>query len=170
MALMVVEHQCRTHNLITKAKVGYQRELYFHKFYSEGEDLNSRDGMFWKTAESPAKEIVVAFLFADEVDPGGDGVEGAGEFTAAFKASGLKTAEGKSLRDFRLYGRIFKDRCPYMIHSMTFKGLPKLVEERVYYHLREELGAEADNHLSSREKKTLLVILEETIPDFRSES
>jgi hypothetical protein len=170
VALMVLEHQCRTHNLMTKAKMGYQRALYFQKSYSEGEDLNSQEGMSWKTADSSAKEIVDAFLFADEVDPGGDGVEGSEKFAEAFKRGGVKTAKGKSLRDFRLYGRIFKNRCSYMIHSQAFKGLPELVRERVFHHLREELGKEAGNHLSSREKKTLRAILEETVPGFKSES
>lgn len=170
VALMVLEHQCRTHNLMTKAKMGYLRALYFQKSYSEGEDLSSREGMSWKTAESSAKEIVEAFLFADEIDPGGDGVEGSDAFTEAFKARGVKTGKGKSLRDFRLYGRIFKNRCSYMIHSMAFKGLPELVKERIFYHLRQELDKEAENHLSSREKTTLLGILEETVPGFRSES
>lgn len=170
VALMVLEHQCRTHNLMTKAKMGYQRALYFQKSYSEGEHLSSREGMSWKTAESSAKEIVEAFLFADETDPGGDGVEGSDAFTEAFKARGVKTGKGKSLRDFRLYGRIFKNRCSYMIHSMAFKGLPELVKERIFHHLRQELDKETESHLSSREKKTLLGILEETVPGFRSES
>ncbi|MDG2400582.1 MAG: hypothetical protein P8M04_08410 [Akkermansiaceae bacterium] len=169
VALMVLEHQCRTHNLITKAKMGYQRALYFQKSYSEGGDLDSHDGMSWKMAEGSAKQIVEAFLFASEIDPGGDGVEGSDEFAEAFKERGVKTEKGKSLRDLRLYGRIFKNRCSYMIHSLAFKGLPELIKERVYHHLREELGKEADNHLSSREKKTLLGILEETVPGFRSE-
>ena len=169
VALMVLEHQCRTHNLITKAKMGYQRALYFQKSYSEGGDLDSHDGMSWKMAEGSAKQIVEAFLFASEIDPGGDGVEGSDEFAEAFKEQGVKTEKGKSLRDLRLYGRIFKNQCSYMIHSLAFKGLPELIKERVYHHLREELGKEADNHLSSREKKTLLGILEETVPGFRSE-
>ena len=169
VALMVLEHQCRTHNLITKAKMGYQRALYFQKSSSEGKDLGSHDGMSWKMAESSAKEIVDSFLFASEIDPGGDGVEGADKFAEAFKRGGVKTAKGKSLRDLRLYGRLFKNRCSYMIHSLAFKGLPELIKERVYYHLREELANEADNHLSSREKKILLGILEETVPGFRSE-
>jgi hypothetical protein len=64
-----------------------------------------------------------------------------------------------------------------MIHSLAFRGfqrlseafrgLPELIKELVYYHLREELTNEADNHLSSREKKTLLGILEEMVSDFR---
>jgi hypothetical protein len=109
VALMVLEHQCRTHNLMTKAKMGYQRALYFQKSYSEGDDLNSREGMSWKTAASSAKEIVKAFLFTDEVDPGGDGVEGSKAFADAFEGKGLKSKKGRIFRDFRLYDRIFKN-------------------------------------------------------------
>lgn len=100
-------------------------------------------------------------------DLGGDGIEGSDEFAEAFKEQGVKTEKGESLRDLRLYCRLFKNRCSYMIHSLAFRGLPELIKERVYYHLREELTNEADNHLSSREKKTLLGILEEMVSDFR---
>ncbi len=170
VALMVLEHQCRTHNLMTKAKMGYQRALYFQKSYSEGEDLNSREGMSWKTADSSAKEIVKAFLFTDEIDPGGDGVEGAKAFADAFEGRGLKTEKGKSLRDFRLYGRIFKNRCSYMIHSKAFQGMPAIVKARVFHHLRLGLSDDVENHLSSREKKAIRGILIETVPSFKSES
>lgn len=170
VALMVLEHQCRTHNLMTKAKMGYQRARYFQKSYSEGEDLDSEEGMSWKTADSSAKEIVKAFLFTDEVDPGGDGVDGSKAFEEAFEGKGIKTAKGKSLRDLRLYGRIFKNRCSYMIHSMAFEGMPEIVKKRVFHHLRLELAADVENHLSSREKKAIRGILTETVPGFKSES
>lgn len=170
LALMVLEHQCRTHNLMTKAKMGYQRARYFQKSYREGEDLDSREGMSWKTADSSAKEIVKALLFTDEVDPGGDGVEGAKAFEEAFDGMGVKTAKGKSLRDLRLYERLFKNRCSYMIYSLAFEGMPKLVKERAFHHLRLALSDEVENHLGSREKKAILAILTETVPGFKSES
>ena len=168
VALMVLEHQCRTHNLMTKAKMGFLRARYFQESYSEDEDLTPKDGMSWKTANSSAKEIVSAFLFEDEVDPGGDGVEGSDAFARAFVEKGLENAKGKSLRDLRLYGRIFKNRCSYMIHSMAFKGLPDMVKEKVFFHLRSALSEDLDNHLSEREKKTLRGILEETVPGFKN--
>ena len=156
------------HNLMTKAKMGFLRARYFQESYSEDEDLTSKDGMSWKTANSSAKEIVSAFLFEDEVDPGGDGVEGSDAFARAFVEKGLENAKGKSLRDLRLYGRIFKNRCSYMIHSMAFKGLPDMVKEKVFFHLRSALSEDLDNHLSEREKKTLRGSLEETVPGFKN--
>jgi len=82
----------------------------------------------------------------------------------------LKSKKGKSLRDFRLYGRIFKNRWSYMIHSLAFQGLPVIVKERVLSHLRQELSGDFKNHLSSREKKAIREILIETVPGFKSES
>jgi hypothetical protein len=168
VALMVLEHQCRTHNLLTKAKMGYLRARYFQKSYGDGGDLDSIDGMSWKTADSSAREIVKSFLFSEEAKLSGNGVEGGEDFAKAFIAGGVETAKGKSLRDFRLYERIFKNRCSYMIHSKAFCGLPDLVRERVLHHLRSDLSEASENHLSSREKKSIRGILEETVPDFKN--
>jgi len=155
---------------MTKAKMEYKRALYFQKSYSEEEDLNSQGRMSWKPLDSSAKEIVDAFLFTNEVDLGGDGVEGFEKLAEACKQGGVKTAKGKSLWDFRLDGRIFNNSCSYKIPSQAFKGLPEMVRERFFHHLREELGKEAGNHLSSREKKILRGILEQNVPGFKSES
>ncbi|YCM43879.1 hypothetical protein V2O64_21455 [Verrucomicrobiaceae bacterium 227] len=168
VALLVLEHQCRTHNLITSAKLNYLRSRYFHQSFGDELALDSPDGMSWKTADSTAREIVEAFLFTGEVELGGEGVEGGEAFAMAFAKGGVVDEKGKSLRDFRLYSRLFKNRCSYMIYSKAFKGLPELVRERVFHHLREALMPDAENHLGSREKKTIVKILEETVPGFKS--
>lgn len=168
VALLVLEHQCRTHNLITSAKFNYLRSRYFHKSFGDEQDLDSPEGMSWKTADSAAKEIVSAFLFTDEVELGGEGVEGSEAFARAFAKGGVIDGSGKSLRDFRLYTRLFKNRCSYMIYSKAFNGLPPIVRDRVFHHLREALLPETENHLGSREKKTIAGILEETVPGFKS--
>jgi len=166
VALLVLEHQCRTHNLLTSAKFNYLRSRYFHESFGDKQDLDSPEGMSWKTADSAAKEIVSAFLFTDEIELGGEGVEGGKSFVEAFAKGGVVTEKGKSLRDFRLYARIFKNRCSYMIYSKAFKGLPDLVRGRVFHHLRAALSPEAENHLGSREKKAIVTILGETVPGF----
>lgn len=169
VALMVLEHQCQTHNLLTKAKMTYERAVYFQKSYSE-EKLDSPEGMAWKTADSNARAIASAFLFSDEVDPGGDGVEGSEKFTEMFEKCGVESSGGSSLREFRLYGRIFRYRCSYMIHSKSFKGLPAVVRERVFHYLREALDEESGSHLGKRERKVIRSILEETVPGFKTKS
>lgn len=166
VALLVLEHQCRTHNLITAAKMNYLRSRYFHQSFGDQKDLDSPEGMSWKTADSSAREIVSGFLFTDEIELGGEGVQGSEKFIKAFTKASVADEKGHSLRDFRLYSRIFKYRCSYMIYSKAFKGLPDLVRERVFHHLRLALSDAADNHLSQREKKTIHEILIETVPGF----
>jgi hypothetical protein len=145
--------------------MGFLRARCFQEsFRDEVEDLDSVDGMSWKTAESSAKEIMAEFLYTDEVDLGGDGVA----FADAFLKQGMKSLKGKSLRDFRLYGRIFKYRCSDMIYSMVFQSLPTLVKSRVIHHLRLALADDSESYLSSREKKVVREILEETVPSFKS--
>jgi hypothetical protein len=139
-----------------------------HESFGDEEDLDSPEGMFWKTADSTAREMVSAFLFTGEVELGGKGVEGNEAFPEAFVKGGVLDEDGKSLRDLRLYTRLFKNRCSYMIYAKAFKGLPDPGRERVFHHLRDALSPEAENHLGSREKKIILGILEETVPGFKS--
>lgn len=169
VALMVLEHQCRTHNLMTKAKMTYERAVYFQKSYSEAY-LDSEEGMAWKTADSSAKEIVEAFLFRGEVDLGGNGVEGSEDFVEMFEGRGVGSKTGKSLREFRLYGRMFRYRCSYMIHSAAFRILPGAVKERVFHHLRQALDDAKAVEMSQRERGVIRSILQETVPGFKTES
>ena len=169
VALMVLEHQCRTHNLMTKAKMTYERAVYFQKSFSD-EGLDSPDGMAWTTAESSAKAIVDAFLFVGEVEPGEDGVEGAEDFTEVFESRGVKSQTGKSLRQFRLYGRMFKYRCSYMIHSKAFQILPDPVKKRAFHHLGKVLDGESEVRLGQRDREVIREILEETVEGFKTES
>ena len=105
-------------------------------------------------------------LFSDEVDLG-EGVEGDGAFVAAFEGKGPRSSEGDSLRDFRLYGRLFKNRCSYMIYSKSFESLPEAVRERVLTRLWEVMSGEDDSeeydYLGGSEKKRILEIVGETV-------
>ena len=169
VSLMVLEHQCRMHNLFTKAKMNFLRSAWFQRAMQERLSSDDESGMAWKSANQLADEIVEGLLFKDEVELAGDGVTGGGAFAEAFVAAGVKTESEKSLRDFRLYARMFKYRCSYMIYSKAFRGLPPLVKERVLVKLREALSAKGVgkfDYLSSREKKSILSILEETLPEF----
>ncbi len=170
VALMVLEHQCSMHNLLTKAKMAYRKAAYFQKSYHDDDDLDGKGGLAWKVAENSAKEIVESLLFTSEVTLGGDGVEGGEFFPKVFSRRGVKTAKNKTLRSLRLYERIFKYRCSYMIYSKAFKGLPEQVKERVFHHLRLALSNDSKSHLSFREKKGIRQILTETLPGFKSES
>jgi hypothetical protein len=87
-----------------------------------------------------------------------------------FEGRGVKSKTGKSLREFRLYGRMFRYRCSYMIHSAAFRILPDAVKERVFHHLRQALDDAEASEMSQRERGVIRSILEETVPGFKTES
>lgn len=115
-----------------------------------------------------AEEVVQGLLFCNEAPIAGDGVAGDKAFEEAFTARAKVSKSGKHLRKLRLYGRLFKYRCSYMIHSEAFASLPELVKKLTYQRLSTILSAktapEGYEHLKKREKKTILEILRETTP------
>ena len=168
-ALMVLEHQCRTHNLMTKAKMTYERAVYFQESYTDDE-LGSEEGMAWKTADSSGRSIAAALLFKGEAKPGEDGVEGAEEFLEVFEKRAVRSHSGEHLRELRLDGRMFQYRCSYMIHSKAFRILPTAVMERVFHYLRKALEHVGEDGPGPKEKSVIRTILEETVPGFKKES
>ena len=166
VALMVLEHQCTMHNLLTKAGMEYRRLSYLQRAIDQDADLEAADGMAVKVAADSAEEILRYMLFCDESDLG-DGVEGGEAFQKMFEARGPATADGDSLRELRLYGRLFKTRCSYMIHSPSFDHLPDPVRNRVLTRLwevvegRDESGEFA--HLGRSEKQRIKKIVLETV-------
>ena len=166
VSLMVLEHQCTMHNLLTKAGMEYRRLSYLQRAIDKDADLAAVDGMAMKVAADSADEILRYMLFCDELDLG-DGVEGGEAFQEMFEAKGPETADGDSLRELRLYGRLFKTRCSYMIHSPSFDHLPDPVRNRVLTRLwgvvveKDESG-EFD-HLGGSEKRRIKKIVLETV-------
>ena len=75
----------------------------------------------------------------------------------------------RSLKDLRLDGRIFENRCSYMIYSPTFDHLPPMLKGAIYRRIHEILTAkkpvEGFDHLEKDEKRRILEILHETKTD-----
>lgn len=94
--------------------------------------------MTGKFAKQSAQEIVRVLLFEDEAKLGGDGVESGEEFVKVLQTFAPATESGKSLTQLRLYQRIFRYQCSYMIYSKAFASLPEVVKERVFITLREK--------------------------------
>lgn len=164
VALMVLEHQCHAHNLLTAASMNYKRAHYLGKaIHPEG---NPDEGTAGRVADQAAEQIVSWFLFAGEASQGADGVEGNDEFQRQFEASVPRTAAGESLADFQLNGRLFKNRCSYMIYSEAFQQLPKAVNSRVIAGLRAVLESSSTDDaypdMKLPERRKIAGILTET--------
>jgi hypothetical protein len=164
VSLMVLEHQCHAHNLLTAASMNYRRARYLAESLNPGEDPDA--GSAGRVAEHAAAEIVSWFLFKGEADLGEDGVEGEEEFQDQLQARVPKALDGKSLADFELNTRLFKHRCSYMIYSNAYRDLPEAVKTRVVKGLRSvlESSTAADDYpeMKLSERRRTAGILRET--------
>lgn len=166
VSLLVLEHQVKMHNLINAAAMNYRRSVYFMQTLNP--DADPMEGSAGEIADGGAKDIVDYLFFKKEADLG-DGVEGDPGFQQAFTKRFPKTQDGETLAEFRLYGRIFKNRCSYMVYSEAFKGMPVGLKQRVLARMKrvvagKELGFE---YLKESERKRIDTILSETLKDWK---
>ncbi len=166
VSLLVLEHQTKMHTLLNAASLNYRRSRHFSEIIDPGSDPD--EGSAGKVAESWAEKITDCIFFRDEADLG-EGVEGDAAFQNAFLARYPKTADGDSLADFRLYGRIFKHRCSYMVYSDAFVRLPPAVKDLVLENMRKAVAGESEriNWLSESERNRIDLILAETLPGWK---
>jgi len=167
VSLMVLEHQCRTHNLLVAASMEYRRMHWFSK--SIEPDADPDLGRAGKTADEHAQLIVDALLFKDEAPMGDGGVDGDPAFQEAFAARYPKTEDGGTLAEFQLGNRLFKNRCSYMIYSRAFKVLPQRVKGAVFTRLREVLEQGRDfPEIGEKERRRITEILRRTVEGYPS--
>lgn len=165
ISLMVLEHQCRVHNLLAAASMNYRRTYWFKKSLDPQSDPDQ--GKAGELADEVAVEIVDALLFKDEAPIGDGGVDGDTAFQDAFAKRIPKTKNGDSLAEFQLADRLFKSRCSYMIYSPAFTVLPPRVKSAVLKQLSGILEDETKfPEMKSPERRRIIEILRETVPGF----
>ncbi len=152
VALMVLNHQVRMHNLITR--MGYEARL--------------------NRPELPATiEAALRYLlFADEAKLRGP-AQGTSSFRAEFEALGPNDSKGRSLRQFDLEHRMFRYQCSFLIYSESFDARPAAAKDPLYRRLWEVLSGKdqspAFSALSAPDRRAVLEILVETkgsLPDY----
>jgi hypothetical protein len=151
VALLVLEHQTRMLNLITR--LGWEARI---------------GAAAQRPLAAAAEELVDYMLFVDEAPLPGP-ITGTGGFAETFKARGLRDRQGRSLRDLDLGGRIFRFPCSYLIYSEPFDALPADAKAAVYARLWAVLsGAERGPRyaaLTPADRNAILEILRDTKRD-----
>ena len=178
VALMVLEHQSRMHNLITRANFDTRLAQHYDQIMNKAMDRpagyvnESRK----RRVDSAAAKLVEYLLFGDEFQLAAP-VSGSSSFTANFEARGPRDSQGRSLRDFDLETRMMKYPCSYLIYSAPFDGMPDEVKDRVYRRLYDVLTSKDESetfaHLSKTDRQSILEILRETkpgLPDYWDQS
>ena len=121
--------------------------------------------------DEQARIITRYVLFADEAPLPAGGIEGNAKFKAEFLQT-RRAVKGISLKDFELAGRLFKQRCSYMVYSAVFTGLPPVMKQRVYQRLGQALNTKTTDqeyrYLNPDEKENIRAILQATLPDLPS--
>jgi len=163
VALLVMTHQTQLHNLI--ARVSYEVRA---AILDEG--ANPPVSEITRTRiRNAAEPLVEGMLFAWTPEYSAH-IEGSSGFTAEFEKRGPFDRQGRTLRQLDLNTRLFRYPLSYLVYSEAFDAMPGPAKDYVYKRFREILSG-ADKtitfaHLSEADRKEILLILEDTKPDF----
>jgi hypothetical protein len=169
VALMILEHQVRMTNLITR--VGWETRMALHSSEAIRQALKEEPGTLSESAQrridNASAELVEYLLFAGEASIPGP-VEGTSTYAADFAKVGPREPgkSGRSLHDLDLKTRLLRYPCSPLIYSDAFDALPEPAKERVYRGLWDVLHAEPAKgpfaHLTAADRKAILEILSAT--------
>jgi hypothetical protein len=170
VALMVLEHQTRMTNLITR--VGWEVRLALsdqkaiNQALKEPEDQISASTR--RRIDNAAESLLKYTLFADEALLEAP-VKGVAPFSKEFQERGPRDHAGRSLRDLDLNRRMFRYPCSFLIYSEAFDALPAVARDRFYRRLWEVLSG-ADQtpvyaRLTPADRKAIYEILLDTKRD-----
>jgi len=148
VALMVLEHQMRVQNLITKTGVSVRRE---------------------EPIEEACEPLVEAILCVGEpklISP----IKGSNNFQQEYESGGVRDNAGQSLRALDLQNRLFRYSFSPMVYSASFAAMPKAAKDRIGSRLLQILSGKDNSpkfqHVSPSDRKTIMAILTETMPGF----
>jgi hypothetical protein len=151
VALMVLEHQARMLNLLTRA--GWDARM--------GADAG-------RPLDVIVNELVDYLLFVDE-EPLPSPIQGTSAFARTFADIGAYDSRGRSLRELDLKTRLFRHPCSYLIYAAPFEALPDVAKRAVYARMWAILTGELNDpkyaRLTQADRNAVLEILRETKTD-----
>jgi hypothetical protein len=170
VALLVFEHQTECHNRIARALITTKQALHYQATLNKelGEPADHKWDSAARRIESAGDALAKYLLFSGEAKLEGP-ISGTSDFAKEFAARGPFDKRGRSLRQFDLQTRLFKYPCSYLIYSHGFQALPPEVKDHTLKRLHEALTgkdtSEPFAHLSAADRKAVLEILRDTLPD-----
>jgi hypothetical protein len=151
-ALLVLTHQTRIHNLITRARYDIE---------TQGDDPEQ--------VRAAVEPLVRAMLFVWEEQLQAP-VAGTTTFVSDFAKAGPHDRQGRSLRELQLDKRLFRYPLSYLVYSEQFDGLQPAAKGQFFRRVRAILTGEDKNrdfsHLSEADRQAILEILTDTKPEF----
>jgi len=174
VALMVLEHQTKLHNLLTRAN--WETRIALH----QQEDMNRALGQpstYWfdstrRRIRNQVEDLLKYLLFTDGVRLDA-AVAGTSGFQDEFPKTGPRDRRGRSLRDLDLKTRLFRYPCSFLVYSDAFTALPPVARDHLYLRLHEVLTGKDQSKefatLSRADRTAILEILLDTksgLPDY----
>ncbi|MBI5084502.1 MAG: hypothetical protein HZB13_07890 [Acidobacteria bacterium] len=172
VALMVLEHQTKLHNLFTRAGFEVRSALILQAEMNKalGKPEAEMSDSTRRRIENSAEILVRYLLFADEFKLDSP-VKGTSSFTSDFPALGPKDAKGRSLRDFDLQTRLFRYPCSYLIYSEAFAALPAPLKQRVWARINDVLSGKDQSAafaaLSAADRRNIREVLDATAQNIK---
>ncbi|MCY2985247.1 MAG: hypothetical protein NTY15_16600 [Planctomycetota bacterium] len=169
VALMVLEHQTRMHNLITRAN--YEARQAAHLDQSMNEALGrAKDHVSESTGRriaSVGDALIAGLLWSEEVALEST-IKGSSGYAEEFSARGPFDSKGRSFYQLNLKKHMFRIPCSYMILSEHFDGLPASVMTYVKDELNKILTMQCfppkGSRLSSEDCLAIYEMLQELKP------
>lgn len=118
VALMVLEHQTQTLNMLARAT--YQSKM----------------------GETPDTSELVKFLVYEGEATLDAPLKGTSGFAEQFAKAGPRDKQGRSLRDLDLKRRMFRYPLSFLIYSGAFDGMPDTLKQAVYRKLYDTLRSD----------------------------
>jgi hypothetical protein len=171
VALMVLAHQTRTHNLMTKASYDVQTATHDDGVFQKTLGLSQQgySDITKVRIQTAVEPLVRGMLFVWEAALSSK-VAGTTAFADEFTKRGPRDSQGRSLRDLDLTKRLFRYPLSYLIHSDAFNALPRPAKEQFYSRLDAILSGEDSNrdfaHLSKADRQAIQEILGDTKPEY----
>ena len=167
-ALLVFDHQVTMHHRLVEAAYRARQSLFDSKLDPKETDVSKLSkGRSTDEFLEGRDKVVDYLLFRDETPIPKVSCDPA--FRRAFSANRIADRRKRSLKDLRLDGRIFENRCSYMIYSPTFNQFPPMLKGAIYARIHEILTSpkpvEGFDYLGKEEKRRILEILDETKED-----
>ncbi len=169
VALLVLEHQTRMTNLITR--VGWEARMALHDRdvmnKALGEPAGTPSESCDRRINNAAEELAKYMLMTDET-PLPTPVSGTSGFAEdyAHRPGTPKDKRGRSLRELDLQTRLFRYHCSPLIYSEAFRALPDVARTRVIARIRNIVTGNdttaAYAKLSTDDRKALSEILTDT--------
>ena len=174
VALMVIEHQARMHNLITAVNYESKRAMAYQRVLNEAleQPMDTIGDTTKRRFKSASDALLKYLLFVEEAELKGP-IEGTSGFAEDFQKQGPRDNKGRSLRELDLKTRLFRYPCSYLIHSEAFDAIDRPMRDYILQRLHDILTGKEMNEefasLAAEDRAAILDILRETkkdLPDY----